>query len=89
MTNEPGPPSSSSSPLQALLSPRVIVGVVVIALLVVFVLQNRTSAEITFLFWDTNTSIAWALLIAAAFGLGLGLALPRLHRLLSRRKTKA
>lgn len=88
MTTDPSP-TPSSSPLGALLSPRVIAGVLVIALLVVFVVQNRATARIRFLFWTTNTSIAWALLIAAAFGLGLGLALPRLRRLLSRSKTKA
>lgn len=86
MTSEPSQPSS---PARHLLTPRIIAGALVVALLVVFVLQNRATARIHFLFWTANTSLAWALLIAAAFGLGLGLALPRLRRLLTRSRAKA
>lgn len=61
---------------------RLIGGAVVVVLFVVFVLQNRGSARIHFLFWDGTTRLAWALIIAGILGVIIGLVIPRLRRFL-------
>jgi uncharacterized integral membrane protein len=43
-------------------------GLGALALLIIFVLQNLQDAEINFLFWSWDISVAFALLIAALLG---------------------
>lgn len=51
--------------------PLIVAGVAV-ALLIVFALQNGRSVPVTFLFYDTNTSLIWALAVTAVLGVILG-----------------
>jgi uncharacterized integral membrane protein len=49
-------------------------------LLVIFILQNLDDAEIDFLFWDWDVTIALAIGIAAALGFVLGWGVSWLRR---------
>jgi uncharacterized integral membrane protein len=49
-------------------------------LLVIFLLQNLDDANIDFLFWDWDVSIAWAILLSAALGFVLGWVVAWLRR---------
>jgi uncharacterized integral membrane protein len=53
---------------------------VVLALLVVFIVENFITVEVRFLFTRTETRLAYALLIAAGLGFLVGYLLPRLRR---------
>ena len=59
---------------------RLIAGAVVLVLLLVFVLQNGDQVRVRLIAWDLDLRLAWALLIAAAFGAVLGWLLPKLRR---------
>jgi uncharacterized integral membrane protein len=59
---------------------RLIAGAVVLVLLLVFVLQNGDQVQVRLIAWDVDLRLAWALLIAAAFGAVLGWLLPKLRR---------
>jgi uncharacterized integral membrane protein len=61
---------------------RLIGGAVVVVLFLVFVVQNRGSTRIHFLFWDGTLRVAWALIIAGVLGIVIGLVVPRLRRFL-------
>ncbi|HZU76160.1 MAG TPA: LapA family protein [Dehalococcoidia bacterium] len=61
---------------------RLIAAAVVLAAFLVFVFQNERIVRIHFLVWQVNAHLAWALVIAGAFGLVIGLLSPRLRRLL-------
>ncbi|MBI2761204.1 MAG: LapA family protein [Chloroflexi bacterium] len=61
---------------------RLIGGAVVVLLFLVFVLQNRGSTRIHFLFWEGTFGLAWALIIAGVLGIIIGLVVPRLRRFL-------
>jgi uncharacterized integral membrane protein len=53
---------------------------VALALLLLFVVQNFDSVRVRFLFYSTDTQLAFALLAAGVLGFIAGLALPRLRR---------
>ncbi len=55
---------------------------VLVAAFVIFVVQNGRAVPVRFLIWDVNTHLAWALIVAGVLGFLIGLALPRLRRLL-------
>jgi len=52
-------------------------------LFVVFLVQNGSKVRINYLFWHSNTSLSWALLVAGVLGLILGLILPRMRRVIT------
>jgi len=52
-----------------------------LAAFLVFVFQTQRVVRIHFLVWTVNAHLAWALVIAGAFGLIVGLLVPRLRRL--------
>ena len=83
MEREPAPAATAGRNLPI---GRLIAGGIVLVVLITFVFQNRAVARIRFLFFETDTSLAWALLIAGALGVVVGLAVPRLRRLFNRRK---
>jgi uncharacterized integral membrane protein len=53
---------------------------IALVLLVLFIVQNFDDVRVKFLFFDANTQLAFALLIAGLLGFIAGLALPRLRR---------
>jgi uncharacterized integral membrane protein len=55
----------------------------VLTLFVVFLVQNGSKVPIHFLFWHSNTSLSWALLVAGVLGLILGVILPRMRRVIT------
>ena len=54
------------------LSPKLIIALVVIVLLVVFWAQNRNKAKVSFLFFDGHVSVWVVLLIASVAGFIVG-----------------
>ena len=75
-------PTSPRSRLSNRAIARLVGAAVVLALFLAFVLQNRRTMPVTFLFWEVSISVAWALVTAGVLGLLVGLVLPRLRRLL-------
>lgn len=61
---------------------RIVVVAILIAAFVAFMLQNGRTVKLHFLFWQVNTHVAWALLVAGVLGVVIGVLLPRLRRLL-------
>ena len=61
---------------------RLIGAAVLAVVLLVFVLQNRRSVSVHFLFWSLHTGLGWMLLLAAVLGLLIGFGLQRLRRFL-------
>lgn len=60
---------------------RLVTGAGAVLLLLAFVIQNDARVRVEFLMWDMTTRLAWALIVAAALGMLIGLAAPRLWRL--------
>ncbi len=83
MHNEPS--GNAAAKGSSDLNPRIIVGIVLAALAVIFILQNTNDVEINFLFWDFTFGMWLALLIALVFGLVIGWGL---HVWQGRRKRK-
>jgi uncharacterized integral membrane protein len=54
---------------------------VAVLLLLVFVFQNGRDVRLRFLFWEADLRLAWALIVAALLGVLIGIALPRLRRI--------
>ena len=61
-------------------SPKFIVGVIAVVLLVIFIAQNAQRVEVDFLFTTTDTPLVVALVIAGALGALIGWAVPRIRR---------
>lgn len=59
---------------------KVIIIIVLAALLVIFVLQNTSTVEINFLFWDLSIPRAALLFVCFAIGLIIGLIIPSSKR---------
>jgi uncharacterized integral membrane protein len=53
---------------------------IALGLLVLFIVQNFDTVQVRFLFFSTETQLAFALLVAGVLGFVAGLALPRLRR---------
>ncbi len=67
---------------------RLVPGLIVLALFVVFAVENGRTVRVRFLFWQVNTSLSWALLVAGLLGLILGLMLPWLRRFFRSRTSR-
>jgi uncharacterized integral membrane protein len=61
-------------------SARFYVTVIAIVVAAVFILQNSQHVDVKFFFSTTNIPLIFALLLAAALGFIIGLALPRFRR---------
>jgi uncharacterized integral membrane protein len=59
---------------------KVIGGVGVLVLALIFIVQNTNDAEITFLFWDFTVGLWFGLLIAMLLGMVIGWLLPKFLR---------
>ena len=64
---------------------RIVVAVVALALLVAFVLDNSRTVRVGFVFFNSNVSLIWVLLIAAF----LGALVDRLIIILGKRRRKS
>jgi uncharacterized integral membrane protein len=61
-------------------APRLVVWTIILALSFLFVVQNFDRVSVRIIAWDVELQLAWALLIAGAFGFVLGLLLPLVRR---------
>lgn len=59
---------------------KVIGGIVVLALAVIFILQNTETQNINFLFWDVEVGMWFGLLIALLLGVLIGWLAPKFLR---------
>jgi uncharacterized integral membrane protein len=62
-------------------------GLIALVLFIIFAVENGRTVRVRFFFWELNTSLAWALVVAALLGLVLGLLVPRIRRVLSALKS--
>lgn len=70
-------PADHSSRPNLKITPRAVVGVIVGILLIAFIVLNRQATDVSFVFFETETRLWVALLIAAVAGVLIGLALGR------------
>ena len=75
MSEHESPPSTSGRP--GWLTNRVIVGIVVAVLLLIFIMVNRDTTEISFILFSAETSLWIALAIAGAAGCLIGFLVGR------------
>ena len=70
MSQAPSSPPSTPQPEEMSLSERLRLygSVAVVAVLIVFFLQNLQEAEVRFLWFEWETRVIWALLVSAVFG---------------------
>ncbi len=63
-------PNSAPPPIEPrrAVSPRSVLGVISVALLGLFLLQNLQEVDVHFLWMSFSTRLTWALLASAAFG---------------------
>ena len=59
---------------------RFYITIVAMVLAAIFILQNTQKVEVKFFFSTSNLPLIFALLLAAALGFVIGLALPRFRR---------
>ena len=59
---------------------RFYITIVALVLAAIFILQNTQKVEVKFFFSTSNLPLIFALLLAAALGFVIGLALPRFRR---------
>ena len=59
---------------------RLVTFALVLVLLVAFIAQNFETVEVRVLLFEAEMRLAYALLLAAALGFGVGLLFPRLRR---------
>jgi uncharacterized integral membrane protein len=59
---------------------RFYITIVALVLVAIFILQNTQKVEVKFFFSTSNLPLIFALLLAAALGFVIGLALPRFRR---------
>lgn len=71
-------PQRRSSPVSIQWTPRLITFVVLLILLLIFILQNSEPVDVTFLFWNFEMGLVWALLGSAIVGALLGWMVPRI-----------
>ncbi|MER3419174.1 MAG: hypothetical protein C4290_01020 [Chloroflexota bacterium] len=60
---------------------RIGASLIALLLLVLFVLENARTVRVRFLMFETDTWLAWALVVAAVLGFLVGLAWPWFRRL--------
>jgi uncharacterized integral membrane protein len=65
---------------------RLIVLILLVAYAIAFILGNRHSVQVHFVFWTANVSLVWLILLAIAVGLLGGILLGQLERRRRRRR---
>lgn len=79
MSHRP-PAASESGPFGVRVTPRLIVWLVLLVLLVIFIGQNAQHVDVTLYFWEFRMRLIWVLLGAALIGAILGWLVPRVRR---------
>jgi uncharacterized integral membrane protein len=72
MSTQPEPQAGSTK-----VPPKLIVGIVLAVLALVFIFQNTEKREVNFLFWDISAPTWLWMLIVFAAGVVVGLLIPR------------
>jgi uncharacterized integral membrane protein len=62
------------------ISPKLVLGIVLAALLVILILQNTNDTRVDLLFWNVTAGLWTLLLGAVVLGMLLGWLLPKLRR---------
>ncbi len=78
MTAQPNDKAIRSSAHAGLLrreATRIVPSLIVVALFILFVVENSRTVKVTFLFWKASASLAWALILSGALGFVAGLTL--------------
>gem|GEM_PF-850251 len=65
---------------------RLIVLILLVAYAIAFILENRHSVPVHFVFWTAQVSLVWLILLAIALGLLGGILLAQLERRRRRRR---
>ena len=65
---------------------RLIVLILLVAYAIAFILENRHSVPVHFVFWTAQVSLVWLILLALALGLLGGILLGQLERRRRRRR---
>ena len=65
---------------------RLVVLILLVAYAIAFILENRHSVPVHFVFWTANVSLVWLILLAIAVGLLAGILLGQLERRRRRRR---
>jgi len=66
---------------------RLIVLILLVAYAIAFILENRHSVPVHFVFWTAQVSLVWLILLAIALGLLGGILLGQLERRRRRRRS--
>ncbi len=86
-------PSTTPTPQPAEMSfsekARLYGGVAILAVLVLFFLQNLQEAEVRFLWFEWTTRVIWALVVSAVFGALATLSVVTIRSRTARRRTQA
>jgi uncharacterized integral membrane protein len=87
MVDQPTEPTQIHEPPRQGLDPRqvrqlVLVGVLVLVAVIIlaFVIQNRRRTTVSFVFFDTNASLIWVILLSVVAGIIAGLVIPPIVR---------
>jgi uncharacterized integral membrane protein len=59
------------------ITPRLVIGFVLLVLLVIFIAQNSERVDVTLYFWEFRMPLAIALVLAAVVGAVIGWLVPR------------
>ena len=62
---------------------------IILVALIVFIFQNWETVPFKFLFWNFNTKLSWALLLATILGIVIGVVVPFAIRRRRKAATKA
>ncbi|MDX6645908.1 MAG: hypothetical protein QOK40_1635 [Miltoncostaeaceae bacterium] len=93
MVDQPTEPTQIQEPPRQGLDPRQVRQLLLVAVLVLvavvilaFVIQNRRRTTVSFVFFDTNASLIWVILLSVVAGIIVGLVVPPIIR---KRRTRA
>jgi uncharacterized integral membrane protein len=87
MADEPTEPTQIQAPPRQGLDPRQVRQLLLVAVLVLvaviilaFVIQNRRRTTVSFVFFDTNASLIWVILLSVVAGIIAGFVIPPIVR---------
>jgi uncharacterized integral membrane protein len=87
MVDEPTEPTQIQEPPKQGLEPRQVRQLLLVAVLVLvaviilaFIIQNRRRTTVSFVFFDTNASLIWVIVLSVIAGIVAGLVIPQIVR---------
>ena len=83
------PPQSQSDEMSLSERARLYGSVAIVAVLILFFLQNLQQAEVRFLWFEWETRVIWALVVSAVFGAIATLSVVTIRSRAARRRAKA